>query len=218
MLDSTGPKENYDLPQQLTIHTQISRVSDLWSGSSPRGNDQDDPSESKKKGSASSPLFDCILPITYTRYVGSSPSPLPLVVSNSSPTLSIVNKTFNGGLPMLCRRCARNGDRRYGGTLGVCKIHAKSKCRYFGCKARSLGEELCSAHAHDVDQARWKARAEFRVIDPGTDLDQIELRKEKLQRAKFLAHESVEVFFQSLLQVSQALYGDLDENDERKAA
>lgn len=121
---------------------------------------------------------------------------------------------------MLCRRCALNGNERDGGGLGACKTHAKSRCRFFGCETKTLGPELCTTHAHETELARWKARAELRVIEPGADLDAAEIRKEKLTRAKFLAHEAVEVFFRSLLDVSQALYGqpEVDDDEEKKAA
>lgn len=119
----------------------------------------------------------------------------------------------------LCRQCALNGNRRDGGGLGVCKIHSKSRCRFFGCETKTLGPELCSAHTHQVELAKWTARAQLRVIEPGADLDAAELRKEKLMHAKFLAHESVEVFFRSLLDISKALYGDPSQEDvENKAA
>lgn len=118
----------------------------------------------------------------------------------------------------LCRRCALNGNERDGGDLGVCRIHAKARCRFYGCDARTLGEEFCSAHAHQMDVARWKAKAEFRVIDPNSELDLAELRREKLMRAKFLAHEAVEVFFRSLLEASQGVFGDRSSDEEERRA
>lgn len=119
----------------------------------------------------------------------------------------------------LCRRCALNGNRRDGGGLGVCKIHAKSRCRFYGCETKTLGDELCAAHTHQAELARWRAKAELRVVEPQDEIDIAEIRREKLMRAKFLAHQSIEELFRSLLQVSQALYGEpTQENDEQKAA
>ena len=149
---------------------------------------------------------------------------LALVVIPFSPTLSlvIVNQNsllLNGGKLMLCKRCALNGNRRDGGGLGVCKIHSKTRCRFFGCETKTLGEELCAAHTHQVELARWKGKAELRVFDPRAEIDLAEIRQEKLLNAKFLAHQAVEEFFRSLLHVSQALYGEpTQENEEQKAA
>lgn len=119
----------------------------------------------------------------------------------------------------LCRRCALNGNRRDGGGLGVCKIHAKARCRFFDCKVKTLGEELCATHTHQTELARWKAKAELRLVDPQDEFEAVEIRREKLMKAKFLAHQAVEEFFRSLLEVSQALYGEpTQENEEQKAA
>jgi len=120
---------------------------------------------------------------------------------------------------MLCNQCATNGNRRDGGELGVCKIHAKSKCRFLGCETKTLGPELCAAHAHQAELARWKATAAFKVIDPQAEIELAEIRREKLLKAKFLAHQAVEEFFRSLLEVSQALYGaPTQDGEDRKAA
>lgn len=113
----------------------------------------------------------------------------------------------------LCKRCALNGNRTEGGRLGVCKTHSKTRCRSYGCETKTLGAELCAAHTHQVEVARWTARAELRVIDPAADFDLAELRAEKLLHAKFLAHEAVEVFFRSLLGASVALYGSAPAGD-----
>lgn len=105
----------------------------------------------------------------------------------------------------LCKRCALNGLRRNGGDLGVCKNHAKTKCRI--CGAPSLGAELCTAHAHQADLARWLAKANLRVIDPEDTFDMEEIRRERLMQAKFLAHESVEIMFRALHAAIQAIWG-----------
>lgn len=118
----------------------------------------------------------------------------------------------------LCKRCALNGNQRDGGGLGVCKIHAKSKCRFYGCEAKTLGAEFCAAHAHQEELARWRAKAELRVSDPGDAFDAEGIRREKLQQASFLAHQAVEVFFQSLLEASGALYGVEPNSDEQRKA
>ena len=117
----------------------------------------------------------------------------------------------------LCKRCAKNGREQDGGSIGVCRQHAKTKCLI--CRAASLGEELCAAHAHQEELARWTAQANLRVIDPAAEMDLAEIRREKLMQAKFMAHQAVEVFFSGLLGAVQALWGSNDEEtDERKAA
>jgi hypothetical protein len=126
--------------------------------------------------------------------------------------------TSRGSTMSLCRRCALNGVEVEGGGLGVCSQHAKTKCRYYGCEARTLGEELCATHAHVVEIARWTAKAELRVIDPGADTASAELRHEKLMHAKFLAHEAVEVFFRSLIEASAGVFGDRPADEKKKAA
>jgi len=107
----------------------------------------------------------------------------------------------------LCKRCALNGDRREGGDFGVCKLHAKARCRFFDCKAKTLGHELCAAHTHQAELARWKAKANLRIVDPEEELDLEEIRHEKLMQAKFHAHEAVEIFFRSIHLTIQAIWG-----------
>lgn len=119
----------------------------------------------------------------------------------------------------ICKRCALNGRNRNGGPLGICKMHARTKCQI--CGAASLGAELCTAHAHQEELQRWEARSQFRIVDPDAQLDLAEIRREKLIAAKFLAHQAVEEFFRALLQVMQALYGQPASEppaDEKKKA
>lgn len=202
----------------LTISIQISPVVSLKDASSPGGNHAPESSSDDQDGVERLPLLG--QPTSDNIYAESSEI-LPVVVHLNPRTLSIATNLFlsllNGGSMALCKRCALNGDRRDGGGLGVCKIHAKSKCRAAGCEAKTLGAELCTAHAHELDIARWTARAQLRVLEPGADLDQAELRREKLNRAKFLAHEAVEVFFRSLLEASQAIHGSADDEESRAA-
>lgn len=105
----------------------------------------------------------------------------------------------------LCKRCALNGAHRNGGDLGICKMHAKTKCQV--CGAASLGAELCTAHTYQAELARWLAKSQLRVIDPEDTLDYEEIRREKLMQSKFLAHESVEVLFRALHGALQAIWG-----------
>jgi len=105
----------------------------------------------------------------------------------------------------LCKRCALNGTRRNGGELGICRTHAKTKCQI--CGAPSLGAQLCMSHAHQEELMRWKRRAQLESFDMEHEFDLLEIRKEKLQEAKFLAHQSVETFFRAMHQATQAIWG-----------
>lgn len=66
---------------------------------------------------------------------------------------------------------------------------------------------------------RWKARAEFRVVDTYAEIDHAEIRKAKLQNAKFLAHESIEIFFQAMHEAVQAIWGhpEVETESEHKS-
>lgn len=107
-------------------------------------------------------------------------------------------------MPM-CRRCLKNGRKIDGGEIGVCKQHARTRCHV--CGAASLGEELCSAHTHQAELARWMAESQLRVVDPEDELDLEEIRHAKLMEAKFMAHKAVEVFFRSMLLAVTAIWG-----------
>lgn len=98
----------------------------------------------------------------------------------------------------MCRRCVANGVQRQGGNFGVCKYHARTKCRV--CGEASLGEEMCAAHAHAAEIMRWKAKSQFRMSEDAiTTADEVELRKARLSEAKFMAHQAVEVMFHAFL-------------------
>lgn len=120
----------------------------------------------------------------------------------------------------LCRRCLKNGTRREGGSFGVCPEHRKTKCII--CGGRSLGEEFCSIHAHEVQLAHWKARAEVRVISREQELDGLEIRREKLMESKRYFHEAVEVLFQGAVHLLIAVWSPTtraaEEIEEREAA
>lgn len=121
----------------------------------------------------------------------------------------------------ICKRCARNGMKREGGDLGVCRQHRTRKCLV--CKAPSLGEEMCAAHTHQAELLRWTAKSQFRVIDPDDQIDETEIRLSKLAEAKFLAHESVEIMFRAWHGAILAMFGKPEagpepEADEQKKA
>lgn len=121
-----------------------------------------------------------------------------------------------------CKRCARNGVLREGGSIGVCSQHAKRKCLI--CGAPSLGEEMCAPHEHQAEIMRWTAKSQFRVLDPDDAIDEMELRHSKLQESKFLAHQSIEIMFRALHGAVQAIWGvpaagpEPEADEQRKAA
>lgn len=106
----------------------------------------------------------------------------------------------------LCRKCFINGTKRDGGGIGVCQRHVKTKCQI--CGGASLGEPMCVAHTHAADLMRWKAKSQFRVVDPKDQVDDIGLRKERLMESKFLAHQAIDVIFHSLLGTVVTLWGE----------
>lgn len=124
---------------------------------------------------------------------------------------------------MLCKPCARNHQRRDGGTVGLCWQHVRRRCGV--CGGPSAGEELCTVCAHGVDVARWTARAELRTWDTDRDAEFYDARQEKLMQSKFFFHEAVEVLFRGFLGVLRALWGEPPkaekpehEEDHREAA
>lgn len=117
---------------------------------------------------------------------------------------------------MTCKPCARNGRKVNGGDLGYCANHRRTKCLV--CRAPSLGEELCAAHAHAVETRRWIAQSQFRVIDQDSEIDLAEIRKSKLQEAKFLTHQAVEVLFRAMFNAIEAMYGNPETDEEKEAA
>lgn len=115
----------------------------------------------------------------------------------------------------MCRRCITNGVDRDGGQFGVCKSHARTKCQVCGCA--SLGAQLCAAHEHEAEVMRWKAKSQFRIEDSAIEIaDNIELRKARLGEAKFLAHQALEVAFQSLLGAAVAVWTPPDQWEKLK--
>lgn len=115
---------------------------------------------------------------------------------------------------MNCRPCYKNGRKVDGGELGVCKSHRKRKCST--CPALSLGEEFCASCAGRIELMRWQAKAEFRVVNPTDELDDLEIRREKLQQAKFMAHQAIEIMFHSMLSAIKAIWGkDLPQSDDK---
>jgi hypothetical protein len=225
-------------PQHHLITLQLSAVRTPSSASRPAEKSHQILSDSEAQGQTPLGFLDFLLPITYTEVQGFPSKTLPLVAPAAPAIPPVVTikrpieivrdfpHDFNARLSShpevltmtKCRRCAINGNQREGGTLGVCKIHAKSKCRYFGCADRTLGEELCTAHAHQVELARWKARAEFRIIDPASALDSDAIRREKLSQARFLAHQAVEIFFSSLIELLQGVRRDKSTDEEERRA
>ena len=97
---------------------------------------------------------------------------------------------------MLCKRCASNGEKRDGGPLGACARHSKTKCNI--CGRPSLGLEQCVECARGVDLLRWRGRSRLQVFHPTREED-FEALYERLQEARFLVHEAVEVFFHGLV-------------------
>lgn len=106
---------------------------------------------------------------------------------------------------MGCRPCRSSGVRKDGGSIGLCWDHIKRRCR--DCGSSSNGNKECTKCAHDADISRWTALAEMRTFDQEQMAEIDEVRKEKLHRSRMLAHQGVEVLFQSLIGVVQAIYG-----------
>lgn len=185
-----------------------------------------------------------LLPITYSSHPYTPPPVVDLansgsqsVVGPSSHTVDALNISAafpsnqygflfveGGSLEVLkmamCRRCASNGVHREGGQFGVCKYHARTKCQV--CGDASLGEQLCASHAHAAELMRWKAQSQFRMQNDAIKVaDDVELRKARLNEAKFLAHQALEVAFHSLLGAVVAVWAHpsqwekLDEKKEK---
>lgn len=104
-----------------------------------------------------------------------------------------------------CATCRTNRTTRDGGTIGLCWEHIKKRCR--NCGEISNGKSECMKCAHEVDLARWTALSEMRRYDEERMAEIEEVRKEKMHKARVLAHEAVEILFQSLISVVQAVHG-----------
>ncbi len=114
---------------------------------------------------------------------------------------------------MDCKPCRRNRVSRDGGSMGLCWEHIRRTCST--CNNYCNGEGHCASCAHASDLVRWTARAELRIWDTERDEELYQAKKEKLIRSKFLAHEAVEILFQSVLGVVQAIWGRPPEERQR---